>query len=179
MHLPCFMFNIGLSQQVLKVSTSGFQTCFAHDVPYFERCDGESLVWSLESQSQCCFASPAVFAAYYHTHDLWEFPIGRSLAVEPHFICGPHEIEDSRMFIKKCLEPLTIRHALFSIRFYQLMDDCDAVGMNLGFLVGLWHVDLDMPFSCDNRLGDFLGEFSVFVLMHACLRNPVSCSAWN
>jgi hypothetical protein len=28
----------------------------------------------------------------------------------------------------------------------------------LAFWVALWHVDLDMPVSCDNRRRDFLGE---------------------
>jgi hypothetical protein len=56
--------------------------------------------------------------------------------VEPCFIREPHKIEDSKMFIKKCLEPPTICHALFTIRFFQLVDGRDAVGMNLGFLGG-------------------------------------------
>jgi hypothetical protein len=56
------------------------------------------------------------------------------------------------MIIKKCLEPPTIRH------FFQLVDGRDTAGMHLGFWVALWHVDLDMPVSCDNRRRDFLGE---------------------
>jgi hypothetical protein len=51
-----------------------------HDSPYFERCNGEFQVCSLESHSRCCFASPTLFVAYFHTHDLWDCPIGRSLA---------------------------------------------------------------------------------------------------
>jgi hypothetical protein len=56
--------------------------------------------------------------------------------VEPRFIREPHEIEDSRMIIKKCLEPLKIWNTLFTIRFFELVDGCDAVGMILGFSDG-------------------------------------------
>jgi hypothetical protein len=73
-----------------------------------------------------------VFVVYFHTHDLWECPTWRSLAVEPRFIHEPHEIEDSRMFIKKCLEPWTVCQVLLTVRVFQLMDGCDVLGMNLG-----------------------------------------------
>jgi hypothetical protein len=114
-------------------------SCWTHD--HHSRCwkcppwaSSHACIWhsifrkvrSLESHSRCSFESPAVFAAYFHTHDLWECTIGRGLAVEPCFICEPHKIEDSRMFVKKYLEP-TICHVLFTIRFFQLVDSHDVI----------------------------------------------------
>lgn len=42
----------------------------------------------------------------------------------------------SGMFIKKCLEPLTICHILFRIMFLELVDSHDVVSKNLGFFGG-------------------------------------------
>jgi hypothetical protein len=74
------------------------------------------------------------------------------------------------MFIKKCLEPPTILHAI--------VDGRDAVGMNIGFLGGslaCWFGDASL--SCGNRRRDSLGDSSVFIVTRACLHNPVSCPA--
>jgi hypothetical protein len=83
------MLNTRPSQQLLKVSTFGFQTCL-HMTFHISKGAMESL---------------------------WCDGLNLTLnVVLPVLQCS--------------------RHVLFAIRLFQLMDGCDVVGMNLGFLGG-------------------------------------------
>jgi hypothetical protein len=73
MHVPWFMLNTWPSQQVLKVSTLGFQTCL-HTTFHISKGAMKSLWCDRFNLTLGVVSRPVMFTAYFHTHDLENAP---------------------------------------------------------------------------------------------------------